>query len=456
MPTPTDVHGLSKPLGNENFTRAAYNAVLDQLDARLRGILPMTTAERDALAAAQKWTDRIIRVTDAAAGSEFQRWTGAAWSTDLFGVYALDAEKGVANGIATLGSDGLLTAAQRFTDPNMAIKGSVDTVNTLADGAFDGNTAGDSSAIPVGLSFKRKIGTTEAGYPDTASGMVQTFKHPTDAFRIFQRYTSIAGTGLIWERQWDPNIPGWEAWVRVGNVSTDQNATMANVSHTFDMTDAQFATLLAKVGGEANHRWAVRAGGKHEWGPGGATPADTTLERFEAGILKGTVVDRIYQAILPAITTDVVISNIPQTYQSLLLVVRGRVNGTVLERDAMIRMNGDATASYNYQRFESAGATAGGTETIDGTAAVFGRMPSGGSLPDRWGIASILIPGYRSAGHKTFQSDYMAALVNTAGETRRGFAGGVYKATAAITSLNLVLNTGSWVTGSTFTIYGLR
>lgn len=110
MPTDTDLHGIDKPLGNENFTRAAYNTVLDQIDSAIRGITPMTTATRDALTAAQKWTGRVIWNTTA---SEYQRWTGVAWTTDVLAPYVLDAEKGAASGVATLGVDGILTASQR-------------------------------------------------------------------------------------------------------------------------------------------------------------------------------------------------------------------------------------------------------------------------------------------------------------------------------------------------------
>jgi hypothetical protein len=35
MPTPTTRHGIDKPLGNENFTRAAYNSVLDEIDVAI-------------------------------------------------------------------------------------------------------------------------------------------------------------------------------------------------------------------------------------------------------------------------------------------------------------------------------------------------------------------------------------------------------------------------------------
>lgn len=114
MPTPTDVHGINKPLGNENFTRAAHNAVLDQLDIAMRGIIPMTTAQRDALTAVQKWPDRIIKLTDGTL--EFQRWTGVAWTTDLFAPYVLDSEKGAASGIATLTAAAKLVLAQLPTE----------------------------------------------------------------------------------------------------------------------------------------------------------------------------------------------------------------------------------------------------------------------------------------------------------------------------------------------------
>lgn len=89
MPSPTDVHGLNRPNGNETFTRAAFNAILDQIDG-LRDVKPMTTAQRNALTAAQKWTDRIIKLSDGTL--EWQRWTGAAWTTDLFPALATDAE----------------------------------------------------------------------------------------------------------------------------------------------------------------------------------------------------------------------------------------------------------------------------------------------------------------------------------------------------------------------------
>jgi hypothetical protein len=79
----------------------------------MRGVTPMTTVVRDALTAAQKWTGRVIYNTTA---SEYQRWTGAAWTSDVLANYVLDSEKGAASGVATLDGSGKLTAAQLPTN----------------------------------------------------------------------------------------------------------------------------------------------------------------------------------------------------------------------------------------------------------------------------------------------------------------------------------------------------
>jgi hypothetical protein len=77
MPDQSTRHSLDKPLGNENFTRAAYRALIDEIDAAIA-----TTAEITAIADAEADEAEAAATAAAAALTEAHRTD----TTDVHGI----------------------------------------------------------------------------------------------------------------------------------------------------------------------------------------------------------------------------------------------------------------------------------------------------------------------------------------------------------------------------------
>lgn len=189
MPTPTDVHLINKPLGNETFTRAAFNAIIDQLDGAIRGRNPMTTAQRDALTATQKWTGREIWNTTT---GQPERWTGVAWTSDVTPVYALDTDV-TAEAAARAAAD---------TTHSGGIDGAAAHVQIVADGKTN---AALITSYPEGHS--RTWGDTANGWP--AIGEVLTVR---DGNRGFQIQIPDTGPARARMRVTNSGTVAWSNW----------------------------------------------------------------------------------------------------------------------------------------------------------------------------------------------------------------------------------------------------
>ena len=140
--------------------------------------------------------------------------------------------------------------------------------------------------------------------------------------------------------------------------------------------------------------------------------------------------------------------NIPQTYKHLKLVVTCRSSGGASYLTATI--NGDSGANYNSAL---AGSNLAGAYTaISGsgtTSWYFGYCAGSGDAANRFAQSEVLFADYTTAANRhTFTA--VTALTN-------GLAGGGgYDGTlAALTRFVLTPNTGNFVAGSRFTLYGI-
>jgi hypothetical protein len=147
---------------------------------------------------------------------------------------------------------------------------------------------------------------------------------------------------------------------------------------------------------------------------------------------------------LGSASSSVTFSSIPSTYTDLILVFNGSsASGTP---DLCARFNGDS--GTNYSRTFLVG---------DGTSATSGRSSSQasfvpGGVPNATNSTTVFnIMNYaNSTTYKTaicrdtLPANYTAATV------------GLWRSTAAITSIELFPSANSFITGSTFTLYGIK
>lgn len=158
--------------------------------------------------------------------------------------------------------------------------------------------------------------------------------------------------------------------------------------------------------------------------------------------------DKTYEPIatqtLGSAAASVTFSSIPQTYTDLVLVVNHDVTADAVSG---IQFNGDTASNYSATYMWGNGTSGlSGRETSAASAfAFYGSAASG------FATSIIQVMNYSNATtYKTFLGRETDAAVETLAVV------GLWRSTAAITSLVLLRRSGNFAAGSTFTLYGIK
>ena len=165
---------------------------------------------------------------------------------------------------------------------------------------------------------------------------------------------------------------------------------------------------------------------------------------------------KTYEAIasqtLGSNTSAVTFSSIPATYTDLVLLTFIRtIHGATQSVDCYLRINGDTGS--NYSRTYLAG---NGTSAISGRESNQTRIgafygPGGGATSNSFAAQVLHIPSY--ANTNVFKT--VLAVIGHAGDAT-GRVVGLWRSTSAITSLEIAPASETMVTGSTFSLYGIK
>lgn len=139
---------------------------------------------------------------------------------------------------------------------------------------------------------------------------------------------------------------------------------------------------------------------------------------------------------------------IPQTYKTLVLIVSARVDNANCV--VGIKPNGSA-ANMTGQILQGSGSA------VSATSDTYARQVASGSgdTASTFGSATWIFPNYSSSANKAISGDSVSENNATAAYQR--MTASRWADTAAITSLVIVdYSTGNLVSGSTFTLYGLK
>lgn len=166
----------------------------------------------------------------------------------------------------------------------------------------------------------------------------------------------------------------------------------------------------------------------------------------------------ISKQVLTGSVSSVTFSSIPQQFTNLRLVISAQSDGTGATGfdSAVLRFNGVSSSAYNWN---SIFATQGGSPTAASATAASSMQcaeiwNAHFASPGR-GIATINIPNYADANNlKSFSSLANASDGGTTSimQWYSGCLGGGL--TTAISSINVLMNTGNFVADSTFCLYG--
>ena len=146
---------------------------------------------------------------------------------------------------------------------------------------------------------------------------------------------------------------------------------------------------------------------------------------------------------LGATASSVTFSSIPQTYTDLVLV--GSVN-TTAGLDYWYRLNSDSGSNYSNTQVRGNGTSAISFRVANAT---FNYFNGGGSPTSQHSFTMNLMNYSNTTTNKT----QLIRYVNAAQETI--FRVGLWRSTAAISSILIQTDSSTFTSGSTFNLYGI-
>jgi len=147
---------------------------------------------------------------------------------------------------------------------------------------------------------------------------------------------------------------------------------------------------------------------------------------------------------LGSAAASVTFSSIPQTYTDLVLIASTQTSNNV---DVFMRFNSDTANNYSSTNIVGNGTSASST-----------RLSSRSDIIIMSGNPSTSISTYvLNIFNYTNATTYKSCLIRSNLGDRVAAIVGLWRATpAAITTINIRVDTGTFNTGSTFTLYGIK
>lgn len=157
---------------------------------------------------------------------------------------------------------------------------------------------------------------------------------------------------------------------------------------------------------------------------------------------------------LTGTAASVTFNNIPQTYQTLKLVVSARSNAGGPGEYQVLSFNG-STASFSARELTGNGSAASSGSYTSGTAArIAGYATGDTATASTFGNAEIEIPNYFGNANKAVSSTGVSE--NNATVAAQPMIATLWANTPAITSITMIPFVGtSWLANSTFSLYGV-
>jgi hypothetical protein len=148
-------------------------------------------------------------------------------------------------------------------------------------------------------------------------------------------------------------------------------------------------------------------------------------------------------------TASVTFSSIPATYTDLKLICSAR--GTTSDYNTYIELafNGVTTNLSERWIYGNGASVLSLTETR-----ILASMPAATATANTFGNTAFYIPNYTSANYKSVNVDSVGE--NNATNAIATLGAGLWSNTAAITSINLTVDSGSFVQYSSFYLYGIK
>ena len=155
--------------------------------------------------------------------------------------------------------------------------------------------------------------------------------------------------------------------------------------------------------------------------------------------------EKIEAKTLASATSSVSFTTIPATYTDLVLVVDYDSSSTIIA-NIYLRFNGDTGSNYSFTYLQGTGSAAQSGRSSNTTAIEAGYQAATGR-------SNILVQ-VQNYSNSTTNKTALSRHNNPASVVQAYV--GLWRNTAAITSLSLTCSNQSFTTGSTFTLYGIK
>jgi hypothetical protein len=141
-------------------------------------------------------------------------------------------------------------------------------------------------------------------------------------------------------------------------------------------------------------------------------------------------------------------TSIPQDYDDLKILISARSDRSPITDEMNINMNANASNQSSIIFRKTTGVSNLSTTTIRGA-----DLSANSTTASTFTNSSNYISNYTAAVAKSVSTDY--ASENNGSENRMGIIASLWDDTSAVTSIVLDCVNGNFVTGSTFSLYGV-
>jgi hypothetical protein len=184
---------------------------------------------------------------------------------------------------------------------------------------------------------------------------------------------------------------------------------------------------------EAGNQWYCTAGGS----PGTWVPVNGKAKIFES-ILSSTV--------------SSLSASVPSWATGIEVVWTARTSAAVAASNLQLQFNSDVGTNYQWQEIQIENTTVTGSSSGGATTMIqIGVMPGANSTANYFGCGDFVVPNSAGSVFKTAVGKAFAQ--DTVTDSFIGTYGGQWASTAAITGLLIKPSTGSFVAGSSLTVY---
>ena len=166
-----------------------------------------------------------------------------------------------------------------------------------------------------------------------------------------------------------------------------------------------------------------------------------------------TAFDSIASTTLTSTTSTITFNSIPGTYQHLQLRFICRSSSAGNYGTINMNFNSVTSASYAYHNISGDGASVTAQGLSGETAMYIPQHASGGSAADIFGVGVIDIHDYASTTKNKTVRAFSGVDRNGSGSV--WLISNLFNNTGAVTKIELTSSAGSFVSGSTFALYGI-